>query len=181
MKALTLYQPHATLVALGAKTIETRSYPTSHRGSIAICAAKKSPNSWQKLADAGLTTMPPHNAFSEELENSCGLLLGGPEAGLPNLATLPSGVIVALATLVDVRPCMIWGDPESYALAESERAFGVYGSGRYAWFFEEILPLRPPYVPVSGHQRLWNLATDDYLAALDLAGPPTSYTRGPYG
>jgi hypothetical protein len=34
MKALTLHQPWATLVALGAKQIETRSWPTRHRGLV---------------------------------------------------------------------------------------------------------------------------------------------------
>ena len=38
MKALTLYQPWATLVAIGAKKIETRSWPTKYRGTIAIHA-----------------------------------------------------------------------------------------------------------------------------------------------
>jgi hypothetical protein len=39
MKALTLTQPSATLVAPGAKRIETRSWPTSYRGPLAIHAA----------------------------------------------------------------------------------------------------------------------------------------------
>jgi hypothetical protein len=43
MKALTLTQPWATLVAIGAKTIETRSWPTSYRGPLAIHAAKGYP------------------------------------------------------------------------------------------------------------------------------------------
>ena len=40
MKALTLTQPWATLIAVGAKRIETRSWGTSYRGRIAIHAAK---------------------------------------------------------------------------------------------------------------------------------------------
>lgn len=40
MKALTLWQPWASLVALGVKTIETRSWSTSHRGPLAIHASK---------------------------------------------------------------------------------------------------------------------------------------------
>ena len=38
MKALTLTQPYATLVALGAKQIETRGRGFSHRGPLAIHA-----------------------------------------------------------------------------------------------------------------------------------------------
>jgi hypothetical protein len=165
MKALTLYQPHATLVARGAKRIETRSWKTSYRGPIAIHAAKNSPRTWEKLASRGLTTMPPDQAFLDELEEPCGL----DEAGLPDLSKLPSGVIVALAMLVDVRPINVFGDPEGWAMGMAELAFGVYGLGRYAWFFDEILPLRAPYHSCRGGQRIWNLPAADYLAALDLA------------
>jgi len=35
MKALTLYQPFASLVALGLKQVETRSWRTSYRGPLA--------------------------------------------------------------------------------------------------------------------------------------------------
>lgn len=41
MKALTLWQPWATLIAIGAKSIETRSWGTSYRGPLAIHAANR--------------------------------------------------------------------------------------------------------------------------------------------
>ena len=41
MKSLSLWQPWASLVALGIKTIETRSWETRYRGEIAIHAAKQ--------------------------------------------------------------------------------------------------------------------------------------------
>ena len=41
MKVLTLHQPWASLVALGVKTIETRSWSTQYRGPLAIHAAAK--------------------------------------------------------------------------------------------------------------------------------------------
>ena len=40
MKAITLHQPWATLIALGLKTMETRSWSTKYRGPIAIHAGK---------------------------------------------------------------------------------------------------------------------------------------------
>lgn len=40
LKAITLLQPWASLVAMGAKTIETRPYATQYRGPLAIHAAK---------------------------------------------------------------------------------------------------------------------------------------------
>lgn len=42
MKALTIWQPYAQAIALGLKKFETRSWPTKHRGKIAIHASVKS-------------------------------------------------------------------------------------------------------------------------------------------
>ena len=39
MKAITIWQPWATLLPLGVKLYETRSWATSYRGPIAIHAA----------------------------------------------------------------------------------------------------------------------------------------------
>jgi hypothetical protein len=47
MKTLTLTQPWATLVSLGAKTFETRSWKTDYSGPLAIHAAKGFPG-WAK-------------------------------------------------------------------------------------------------------------------------------------
>lgn len=41
MKAISLWQPWATLVAIDAKRFETRSWKTNYRGLLAIHAAKK--------------------------------------------------------------------------------------------------------------------------------------------
>jgi hypothetical protein len=40
MKALTILEPWASIIACGAKQIETRSWSTKYRGSIAIHAGK---------------------------------------------------------------------------------------------------------------------------------------------
>jgi hypothetical protein len=41
IKAVSLWEPWASLMRTGAKTIETRSWFTSYRGPLLICAAKK--------------------------------------------------------------------------------------------------------------------------------------------
>nr|WP_254625658.1 hypothetical protein [Nostoc sp. TCL240-02] len=41
MKAISLWQPHASLVPLGLKRHETRSWGTSYRGPLLICSAKR--------------------------------------------------------------------------------------------------------------------------------------------
>ena len=45
MKALSLHQPYASLIAQGVKTIETRRWPTKHRGDLLIVSTKKGRNS----------------------------------------------------------------------------------------------------------------------------------------
>jgi hypothetical protein len=42
VKALSLWQPHPTAIALGWKPWETRSWPTNYRGRLAIHAAQRS-------------------------------------------------------------------------------------------------------------------------------------------
>lgn len=44
VRALTLWQPWASLVAVGAKTIETRGWSTDYRGPLLIHAAKRKPD-----------------------------------------------------------------------------------------------------------------------------------------
>jgi len=40
MKALTISQPFASLIASGSKFVENRTWPTSYRGPLAIHAGK---------------------------------------------------------------------------------------------------------------------------------------------
>jgi len=46
MKALSLWQPWATLVAMEEKRIETRCWKTDYRGELAIHATMKRPPKW---------------------------------------------------------------------------------------------------------------------------------------
>jgi hypothetical protein len=84
MKALTLTQPWASLVAIGAKRIETRSWSTKYRGPIAIHAAKDMPRSARLFA---------YRDPAGQVLNEGGILLGG------DCKELPRGAIVAVARL----------------------------------------------------------------------------------
>src|SRR3982751_1322426 len=84
MKALTLTQPWATLVAIGAKRIETRSWSTTYRGEVAIHAAKGFPRDCHELC----ATEP----FLSVLK----------AAGFTHTRELPTGVIVADGVLAGV-------------------------------------------------------------------------------
>ena len=41
MKALSVKQPYASMIASGQKTIETRTWKTNYRGDLLICSSKK--------------------------------------------------------------------------------------------------------------------------------------------
>lgn len=49
MKALTICQPYADMIATGEKIIENRTWPTSYRGPLAIHAGKS--RSWLEEGD----------------------------------------------------------------------------------------------------------------------------------
>jgi len=86
MKAITLYQPWASLLAIGPKKHETRSWKTKHRGWIAIHAAKRFD---------GLV-MTACGRFSEELKET-GYRVG--------YVRPPLGAVVAVAKLERLIHC----------------------------------------------------------------------------
>lgn len=125
MKALTLWQPWASLIALGVKTIETRGWSTNYRGPLAIHAAKRppkaadvGPHGWIGEFQLGRWTADVHHAEPcdcDEDENvgpSCAALSDMEPALLRDegahgysLGTyLPLGAVVATCRLVDCVP-----------------------------------------------------------------------------
>lgn len=127
MKALTLTQPWATLVATGLKRVETRSWRTNYRGRIAIHAAKGFPKAAQEFASFDIAP---------------GIL---PDR-------MPLGAIVATAVLKNCRPT----EEALLTLSEGERHFGDYSPGRWAWFLEDVIPLEEP-VGCLGALSLWEI------------------------
>jgi activating signal cointegrator 1 len=111
MKIITLTQPWATLVAIGAKRVETRSWQTSYRGEIAIHAAKGMPY--------GARLMCHNQPFRQYLDR---IGYNGPD-------DLPRGAVIAIVKLQSVVPC---GNVLSW-ISDDERAFGHYAAGRFAW------------------------------------------------
>lgn len=161
MKALTLHQPWASLIALGVKTIETRSWSTRYRGPLAI--------------HAGRTLVPGHRGDWRCIGPTSDPYLVPKVDGPPQ--PLPLGAIVATANLVDVVP-MIDDDVISTApylrlspagmlalriqdapaqrspLDVSDQApYGDFAPGRYAWLLDDIQPCEP--IPAKGRQGLW--------------------------
>lgn len=144
MKALTLWQPWASLVACGAKRFETRRWSTDYRGPLAIHAAARPVEMWRMgaawLALVGQTLNP--KASWVEARNE--------------LRHLPYGKIVATCILDAVASTDLIEIP---ALGTLEREFGDWSAGRFTWRLKDVQPVDPP-IPWRGRQRLWNLPDD---------------------
>lgn len=159
MKALTLTQPWATLVAIGAKKIETRSWRTSYRGPIAIHAAKGFPKDAQNIC----YTQP----FLR--------ILLGINAEINKLAR---GSVIATAKLTDVCPMestlCLPGIFDDYPELDTpqERAFGDYSFGRWAWILEDVKSLTDP-IPTKGALSLWE------FSGLTEPAPPAALRHQP--
>jgi hypothetical protein len=143
MKALSLLQPWASLVTIGAKKIETRSWQTKYRGPLAIHAAKNFPREARQLC----------------LEEP--FLTALTSAGLQGTNELPCGAVVATCNLVDcleigAEYMSKWGSEIEYPLPTgNELTFGDYTPGRFAWILRDIKQLSEP-IPARGQQGLWN-------------------------
>lgn len=160
MRILTLTQPWATLMAIGAKTYETRSWGTKYRGSIAIHAAKGWPDEYKRMC--------VHNEpFSTTLA----------EAGFTNLRSLleVTGHILCVVDLVDVLPTHGFVNTHRFAHgalpapALHEEAFGDYTPGRFAWATTNLRRLPVP-VPATGAQGLREIGDVPRLAVLEQLG-----------
>jgi len=138
MKAFSLKQPWATLVAIGAKQIETRSWKTDYRGPLAIHASK----TWYATLGGLCLSWP----FHEELERA-----GIKIRDLKRPAELPFGAVVATGRLREITRI----NPEFvHRLSWKEEMFGDYRLGRYAWLLEDVTPLEEP-IPARGALGLW--------------------------
>ena len=49
IKALSVHQPWASMIALGPKTIESRTWYTYYRGELLICSTKKINDNYRRL------------------------------------------------------------------------------------------------------------------------------------
>ncbi len=136
MKAISLWQPWASAIALGLKRFETRGWSTNYRGPIAIHAAKK---------------------VSREQEDIFKLLMCRGDFGVPmgaaclfSFSMLPKGAIVAVADLREVLSTTpIHRAPETWN--ELEYKLGDYTPGRFAWRLENVRALVQHY-GFTGHQ-----------------------------
>ena len=133
MPGLSLLQPWATLIALGAKRIETRSWPTRFRGPFLVHASRAMPR-----PNVALCRREPIRTILAQ-------------AGYTTPESLPRGAIVGAARLVDCR--LITPETEVPPL---ERDVDHFSSGRFAWYLVDPRRLEPP-VPARGMLGFWSV------------------------
>lgn len=134
IRAITVDQPWASLLAVGIKHYETRAWrPRCLQPGdlLAIHASKKDPGTWPKmLRVSGVTTSG--------------------ERWCSETSPMPTGAVLAVGVFSHCGPT------ERYVGIVSGREFriGDWSPGRYSWRLNGMYALATP-VPETGHQGLW--------------------------
>jgi hypothetical protein len=136
MKALSIRQPWATLLCLGVKSYETRTWQTDYRGPIALHAGT--------LFDAAARRLCLEPPLADWLFR----------AGIRTPRSLPRGQIIGTAILADCIPT-----EKLRSLSAKQRRLGDFTRGRWAWRFTDIQPLDTP-LPARGQLRLFQVDLD---------------------
>ncbi len=141
MKCISLWQPWASLLVLGSKQVETRSWSTGYRGPLLIHASKRKNigELVQLLCDWEFIH------FQEALRP----LGNGPVA---IQTSLPFGAIIGQVELVDCLPT----ESLKANLEPSERSFGNFAPGRFGWIMANPV-LFEQAIPYKGSQGFFNV------------------------
>lgn len=162
VKCISLWQPWASLIAIGAKRVETRSWETKYRGPLAIHAA----SSW--------TRYMREKCFEPEFLRALRINQGGEDDAMIERITAARGHIVATCRLAAIFPTpeepklpnvaftLRAKSGETHEVSKIERAFGNYLPGRFAWVLEDIKPLARP-VRLKGKQRLFEVPDELFV------------------
>ena len=160
MKALTVHQPYASLLAVGAKLFETRSWYTNYRGLTAIHAAAKKPTDILSIEDVSFIRKAAEALGLESQYNIYDVL--------NRLDSLPRGKIISVGEIAHCWRCigedrrgdlMILKNAghsnwENSYINDRELLFGDFSKGRSAWEFKNMKMLSEP-IPAKGKQGLW--------------------------
>jgi hypothetical protein len=171
MKALTIHQPWASLIAVGAKRYETRGWATDYRGPIAIHAGKAL-NHIRGEFDNRFVSVVQHMLFPNNLYVDM----------WSNVAQLlPRGAVIAIAELVDCHLITREMDPTdldediclrrpgdtdrdhcgcTYMTDARELLLGDWTPGRFAWELSNVRLLDKP-IPARGQQGLWEWTPEE--------------------
>ncbi|MEH1786438.1 MAG: ASCH domain-containing protein [Nostoc sp.] len=157
MKMITLWQPWASLIPLGLKQYETRSWGTSYRGPLLIHAAKRP-------IDGGAIAGWLHVQQVAEIKPK------GKDDPFFTYLNLPLGEVVAIAQLTDcIKMTQEFIDTQS----EIEIACGDWQVGRYAWKLNDVRSVEG--ILCKGMQGLIEAPLDVIKQVTTLLTPDSSY------
>lgn len=142
MKCLSLWQPWASWMAWGVKSIETRSWYTSYRGPLLIHAAKT-----EKGCEEFFNT-PELLALWRKYDK-------GPD-------DLPFGAIIAVADLAGCRAT----EELLPMISETVRLLGNYEPGRFGWMTRNAREFAQP-IPYRGMQGLFDVPDEVVREAIE--------------
>lgn len=126
IRAISLWQPWASLWGTPVKPYETRHWPTSHRGMIAIHAAKKK--------------VP----VSSQVDRICREMFGANwRETLPRGALIGHGILHAVCRTETLTN-----------LTDDQYECGDFGPDRFGWLLTELVTLKTP-APLIGRQGLF--------------------------
>jgi hypothetical protein len=142
MRVLSLTQPWASLVCLGAKRYETRSWQSWYTGPLLIHASKAYPRWAKELEkyDPYYSALRAHGVYDPSL--SCGQIIG----------------------CCDLKRCFRTEDVRD-SLDDKELAFGDYSDDRFAWKLDNGSFLPKP-IPAKGALGLWEFDLHEYYSVL---------------
>ena len=155
MRAITLHQHWASLIALGHKTTETRSWPapkTLVGSHIAIHAAKRRPrrNEWNdRVAEAVAgVNLPLRAIVATARVDGCVRVLSNGFAKLSEPAD----------------PGKVWvvdrfGQEHRDAYRMDSDPYGDYSEGRWIWLLSRVRRVEPP-IEATGRRGIWTLPHD---------------------
>ncbi len=130
MKVLSLIQPWATLIVLGEKKIETRSWrPKNFSGELYIHASKK--------LDKKVCEQEPFKSILAKHGY--------------NAHNLPIGAIIGKCNV------LYYSSTEElrHDISEQENAFGDYSDNRYGWTVDNPILFANP-IPAKGKLNIWD-------------------------
>ncbi|MFA4132565.1 MULTISPECIES: ASCH domain-containing protein [unclassified Brevibacillus] len=147
MKAITIHQPWATLIALGEKRFETRGWPTNYRGQIAIHAAKKVDKEIC-LEEPFRSVLARHGYTADNLPTGAVVAIAQLAGSYRIYNTIDNGVHIVRC------PNNEYDFTKVEFIWRPESVFGYFSEGRFAWEMTDVRQINP--VPAKGQQGLWN-------------------------
>ena len=151
LRALSMTQPWASLVMLGFKFYETRSWHTPYRGLLLLHATKN--------PDLSFLTSPTGRKYNLNQR-------------WPSGKDIPLGAIIGAATLQDCVPT----SPLPENLTQSDFDLGDWTPGRFAWHLANVIAFNDP-IPCRGFLQLWQPPSDIDALVRQVLADPLLHTR----